>query len=75
MIENYIKTFTTGNIEDHKNSQRNWIKDKIPEVESNMGWTEKYTDPENQRAIWEGFVAIVNKKRTINFTKLVNKGP
>ena len=75
MIDNYILSFNTGNIEDHKNSQRDWIKDKIPEVETNMGWIEHYTDPSNQRAVWEGFVAIVNKKRTTNLTKLVNKGP
>ena len=47
MLENQIKSYTTGSIEDHKNSQRDWIKDKIPEVESNMGWTEKYLDPTN----------------------------
>ena len=40
-----------------------------------MGWIEHYTDPSNQRAVWEGFVAIVNQKRTENLTKLVNKGP
>jgi dipeptidyl-peptidase III len=74
MIENQIKSYTTGSIEDHKNSQRDWIKDKIPEVEANMGWTEKYLDPTNLRATWEGFVAIVNKKRTKNLTKLVHKG-
>ena len=39
----------------------------------NMGWIEHYTDPTNQRAIWNGWVAIVNKKRTENFTKLVQK--
>jgi len=75
MIDNYILSFNTGNIENHKNSQRDWIKDKIPEVETNMGWIEHYTDPSNQRAVWEGFVALVNKKRTKNLTKLVNKGP
>lgn len=45
----------------------------IPTVEMNMGWIEHYTDPTNQRAIWNGWVAMVNKKRTENFTKLVNK--
>ena len=45
----------------------------IPSVEMNMGWIEHYTDPTNQRAIWNGWVAMVNKKRTENFTKLVSK--
>lgn len=60
-------------MEDHKDSQRRWIKDMMPTVEMNMGWIEHYTDPTNQRAIWNGWVAIVNKKRTENFTKLVHK--
>ena len=71
MLQFYIKSFTSGSIEDHKMSQRQWIKDMGPKVEMNMGWIEHYTDPTNQRAIWNGWVAIVNDKRTENFTKLV----
>jgi len=73
MLSWYIKSFTSGNMEDHKQSQRYWIADMIPRVEMNMGWIEHYTDPTNQRAIWNGWVAIVNKKRTENFSKLVHK--
>jgi dipeptidyl-peptidase-3 len=47
MIDNYIKSFRTGSIEDHKNSQRDWIENEIPEVESNLGWTEHYADLSN----------------------------
>lgn len=47
-----MRSFRTGSIEDHKNSQRDWIKNKIPGVETNMGWIEHYKDPSNQRAIW-----------------------
>ena len=62
MIEFYIEHFKTGNIETHKDSQRQWVKDMGPVVESNLGWIETYVDPANVRAYWEGWVAIVNKE-------------
>lgn len=71
MLLEYIKSFESGSINDHKNSQRAWIKDKSPVVESNIGWIEHYVDPQNMRAIWEGWVAIVDKKRSETFHNLV----
>jgi len=64
MLELYIKHFDSGDMNDHKDSQRAWIKDKGPVVETNIGWIEHYVDPQNLRAIWEGWVAIVEKKRS-----------
>lgn len=64
MLEEYVKSFETGDIEDHKNSQRAWVLDKAPAVENNIGWIENYDDPENQRAIFSGWVAMVDKKRS-----------
>ena len=72
MLLEYIKSFESGSINDHKNSQRAWIKDKSPVVESNIGWIEHYVDPQNMRAIWEGWVAIVDKKRSETFHNLVS---
>jgi len=42
MHTEYIATFTDGDIEKHKNSQRWWIKDKGPIVEQNIGFVETY---------------------------------
>jgi len=67
MIELYIKHYNTGSIETHKDSQRKWIADKGPAVESNMGWIENYIDPENARAYYEGFVGIVDKELSKKF--------
>lgn len=71
MLEKYILSYTTGSIPDHKDSQRAWVKDKGPVVESNMGWIETYVDPENARAYYEGWVAIVDKEKSRKFQQLV----
>lgn len=71
MIKDYISHFKTGDIETHKNSQRWWIKDKKPIIESNLGWIETYIDPENVRAYYEGWVAIVDKEKSKKFENLV----
>lgn len=36
-----------------------------------MGWIESYIDPENTRAYWEGWVAIVDKEQSKKFAALV----
>jgi len=71
MIELYIEHYKTGNIDTHKDSQRKWIKDLGPVVETNMGWIETYIDPENTRAYFEGWVAIVDKEKSQKFKNLV----
>ena len=71
MVKKYIEHFKSGDISVHKDSQRAWIKDKSPIVESNLGWIEHYVDPSNKRALWDGWVAIVDKERSKKFQHLV----
>ena len=71
MLEKYIEHYQTGSIPTHKDSQRAWIADKGPVVETNMGWIETYIDPENARAYFEGWVAIVDKPKSEKFRRLV----
>jgi dipeptidyl-peptidase III len=71
MIQLYIDHFISGDIETHKESQRRWIKDHGPVVETNMGWIETYIDPENARAYFEGWVSIVDKELSKKFNQLV----
>ena len=75
MFDEYTKSFGTGSIEAFKESQRLWIKDTGPMVETDLGFVETYRDPHGVRGEWEGFVAMVNQERTKAFGKLVESAP
>ncbi|KAL8687046.1 MAG: hypothetical protein Q9218_006670 [Villophora microphyllina] len=75
MMDHYAKSFGSGSLNAFKESQKLWVKDIGPMVETNIGFIETYRDPANVRAEWEGLVAMVNKERTQAFQKLVNSAP
>ena len=75
MLKEYVKSFRTGSLQAFKQSQRYWIRDKGPMVESDIGFVETYRDPHGIRGEWEGFVSMVNKERTRAFEKLVEAAP
>lgn len=75
MLEEYTRSFGAGSMKAHFESQRYWIRDKKPVVESNIGFIETYRDPHGVRGEWEGLVAMVNFERTKAFGKLVDAAP
>ena len=72
IIDLYIETFTTGDIEKHKESQRVWVKNISPVVEFNLGWVETYIDPYGVRSYYEGIVALKNKDSSNKYKLLVD---
>ncbi|KAI9668386.1 MAG: hypothetical protein M1831_001140 [Alyxoria varia] len=68
----YIESFTTGDLEAYKESQRLWVSDVSPRVENIFGFVEPYRDPAGIRSEFEGLVAISSRQETELFTKLVN---
>ncbi len=75
MHEEYAQSFGTGSIQAFKESQKLWVKDKGPTLETNLGFIETYRDPHGVRGEWEGFIAMVNLERTRAFGKLVDAAP
>lgn len=70
-LSKYVESFTTGDIEGYKSSQRTWVKDVQPSVETVLGFVEPYRDPFGVRAEFEGLVGIVHRGETELLTKLV----
>lgn len=71
MIGEYLEHFKTGDMAKHVESQKHWIQDKGPIIETNIGFIESYLDPLKIRSEFEGFVAVVNQEESQILNKLV----
>ncbi|KAI2651282.1 Dipeptidyl peptidase 3 [Labeo rohita] len=58
MLEEYIRSFSCGSVDAHK--------------EGYIGFIESYRDPFGSRGEFEGFVAVVNKAMSARFAELVS---
>ncbi len=70
IISKYIESFSTGDMEAYRDSQRLWVKDRKPAVETIIGFVEPYRDPSGVRAEFEGVVGIVDPNETKVLTAL-----
>ncbi|SCU96413.1 LAFA_0G06194g1_1 [Lachancea sp. 'fantastica'] len=71
MLGQYIEHFKTGSSNAHKESQKLWVKDLSPVIETNIGFIETYREPSGIIGEFESLVAIKNKKRTEKFSTMV----
>ena len=72
VIRQYQKSFRTGDMEAFKESQRLWVKDIGPSIETQFGFVEPYRDPYGTRAEFEGLVAFVDAEETKILSNLVD---
>ncbi|KAK3987106.1 dipeptidyl peptidase [Cladorrhinum sp. PSN332] len=72
VLNEYIESFTTGSTEAHRRSQKTWVTDLPPSIESIFGFVEPYRDPYGVRAEWEGIVSISDPDETRKLAGLVN---
>ena len=63
-LANLQHSFGTGDMEPYKESQRYWLQDTSPSVETIFGFVEPYRDPMGMRAEFEGVVGLVNQRET-----------
>ena len=70
-LDQYRRSFHTGDLGIYKESQKTWVQDTNPSVENIFGFVEPYRDPYGIRAEFEGLVAISDREETKLLTKLV----
>lgn len=71
VIQQYISSFHSGDVESYRESQRTWVRDLKPRVENIFGFVEPYRDPFGIRAEFEALVAISDTEETKALTRLV----
>lgn len=74
MMNEYARSFETGSYEAMKESQRFWIKDKGPTVETNIGFVETYRDPHGIRGEWRRNTSVLVLVLTPVFSQVNGKG-
>ncbi|CAJ2507278.1 Uu.00g084640.m01.CDS01 [Anthostomella pinea] len=71
VVGKYLESFRLGSLEKYRDSQRLWVTDKAPKVESVFGFVEPYRDPAGIRAEFEGLVGIADAEETKLLSNLV----
>lgn len=71
MLENIIESFIKGSLLSHKKGSQFWVLDKEPAVEAYIGWMFTYRDPAGERGEFFGWTAMMNRKLSEKFQKMV----
>ncbi|KAF9883975.1 hypothetical protein FE257_002416 [Aspergillus nanangensis] len=73
MLEQIEESFQTGDLSTYKASQRTWVGDKAPPVETVIGFVEPYRDPLGVRGEFEGNVGIPDPDETRILNNLASR--
>ncbi|KAJ5543131.1 hypothetical protein N7535_005560 [Penicillium sp. DV-2018c] len=73
VIRKIQESFTTGDLAAYKDSQRIWVNDKAPPVETVIGFIEPYRDPLGIRSEFEGIVGIPDPDQTRTLKQLAKE--
>ncbi|KAI0102846.1 dipeptidyl peptidase III [Nemania sp. FL0031] len=71
VIDHYIRSFKSGNMEFFRDAQKAWVKDKAPAVECILGFVETYRDPHGVRGEWEALVGISDLAESLKMRQFV----
>ena len=74
IINDYLNFFMTGDIKDHKEAQKKWVRESSS-IDFNFGWNEKIIDPIGVRGLFEGFVGIVDNFHSQKYEQFVKLLP
>jgi dipeptidyl-peptidase-3 len=73
IIDHYLTSFLTGCLDAFRESQKVWVTDKSPVIESIFGFVEPYRDPHGVRGEWESIVCISDPVESASLKQLVEK--
>lgn len=73
IIDCYIDSFRSGSLTAYRESQKLWVTDKSPILETILGFVEPYRDPHGVRGEWESIVCISDPIETSRLKRLVDK--
>lgn len=72
-LELLIDSLKGGDMNKYRDSQKLWLEDQQPTVETIFGFVEPYRDPHGIRAEYEGLVGFAHKQETELLSKLVQR--
>ncbi|KAG8163231.1 hypothetical protein KVR01_006528 [Diaporthe batatas] len=73
IIDRYVDSFRSGSLVAYRESQKLWVTDKSPRLETIFGFVEPYRDPHGVRAEWESIVCISDPIESSSMKCLVDK--
>lgn len=71
-IDKYVESFRYGSLLAYRDSQKLWVTDKSPTIETFIGFVEPYRDPHGVRGEWQGIVCISDPIENLRLKQLVD---